>query len=507
MASNYVVAGTVGRLLREEMAGLARHIIENDQDPVTRGIVLNTGAVRTSSTLGRPPAGTKSSTSQFEAIHPIQFGRSGAIKYAPVAGLLGSDAPPRLLKSPTYQSSTDVPQRETDWFLIPLKWIMGNLAIDHRQWLALTKGTAVEDFLANWLKDPIQIIHQQLTTDFFGSGIGQLGVWSAASNTWSSSTAERIWTVTGTVRPFWRGQRVNIYDNSASKLAGQSSAGDGTEYVFMVSKVFSFTGSQGASTQKIGLVPLQSTTFTGAANDLIIMEGAFNGLTNSNTAIASGGVPTNGPYAVQGLGNFILDATASSVALHGLTVYDGTTYNYPELFSYIDSPAAARWPTPRVYELAMDAISDRGFDPPDRWILPRGVRSLFYNVEGLHKVYNTDLASPVQRGADGGITGGMSITSEKGTAEVIMSGFCPRNTSYGIRTDALVRYAPEGLEAVQFLGESPLVGGNMFFAGVDGSGNFTTVYEAPFNYFIEHGCVKPQCLAKVGNLKQLDEVG
>ena len=373
---NNVIAGTVGRLLREEMASFARHMIENDPDPVTRGIVLNTGAVRTSAQLGRPPGGTLAGTTEFQAIHPVEFGRSGAIKYAPIGSAMTASNPPRLALSPTYPTAIGTPQRLSEWLLIPLKWIMGNLTIDHRQWLALTKGTAVEDFLANWLRDPIQLVHQQLTTDFFGNGTGQLGTIYSQSSSWSSATTEKTMVVTDTVRPFWRGQRVEIYDATDSSVEGQ---------IFMITKVFSFTGSTGANTQKIGIIPLNTATFDAESGvDTIHIEGALVGAKTAATK-----------YGVQGLGNFILnpgDATSKDIDLHGLNVftYSGTVWNYPELLSYVDVPTGtSRWPTPRIFQIAMDSISDRGFEAPDRWILPRSVRSAIYEVEGLFKTYNT----------------------------------------------------------------------------------------------------------------------
>ena len=205
MASNYVVAGSVGRFLHERMSSIGRHIIESMDDPIMRGIALNSERVET--TIGRPPAGTKTDSSEFQAIHPVQFGRSGTIEYAPVGDLLGRDTPPTLSKATTYPSANTVPQRTYDWMTIPLKWMRGNLTIDERQALALEKGEMVEDFLANWLKDPWATIMQQCATDFFGSGYGVVAQLAAAVTTVASGGVGTA-TLTRSVRGLWRGLRL-----------------------------------------------------------------------------------------------------------------------------------------------------------------------------------------------------------------------------------------------------------------------------------------------------------
>ena len=59
MAVDTVVGASVLKLLREEMAGMARHIIEDTDDPVTKGIALNSS--RVSRKLGRRVGGTTTS--------------------------------------------------------------------------------------------------------------------------------------------------------------------------------------------------------------------------------------------------------------------------------------------------------------------------------------------------------------------------------------------------------------------------------------------------------------
>jgi hypothetical protein len=228
-----------------------------------------------------------------------------------------------------------------------------------------------------------------------------------------------------------------------------------------------------------------------------------------------GGVDASGPHGVQGLGNFILDGDSPSddITLHGLTVFDyvdGTNdlWYYPELLSLVDNPATARWPTPVIFEKNADIIHDRGFEPPTRWITTRGVRSGFYQTEGAYKTYTANLGggSSVQRGADGGLSGDMSITNEKGTSEVVISAFCPPNTAYGIREDKLVRYAPEGVNAIQFIADHPMVGGGQFMVARTTDGEATPVYEAPFDFYVEMGCLAPQCFCKMTNINELKDI-
>jgi len=490
MASNYIVAGTVGKFLREELSANIQHVIESDMDPVTSGIVMNSDRVRTVGSLGRPPAGTKSGSDQFIAIHPIVFGRAGAIKYAPIATLLGQDSPPQLQLSPAYQNAADVPQREAEWLQVPLKWMLGNLVVDERQLLALQAGNPIGDFLADMVRDPVEIVRQQLTTDFFGNGTGLVATTQDfrdddLQNVGSTDVVQ----LAGRIRPMWRGQRLNAYD-----LAGDMhKTALGALVVYQVMKLWSYSDTAYAKVELRVQGPANAAAVMNDGDTLHI-EGGYDGTTG---------------YGVQGLGNFLVDpAAAADVTLHGLQLYDvgTTTWYYPELCSYKDAPAVERWPTPAVFEKAMDAIHDRGYDPPNRWIISRGIRTLWARTEGLFKVYNVG-GDGVQRSVDGGINGNVKITTEGGEAEVVCSAFVPKGEAWGIRTDAFVRYAPNGPDAVRFLGQNPLLGnGNLWFPSLNANAEYTTVFQAPFNFYTEMGCLRPQCIAKLDDLKEFQDV-
>lgn len=475
MASNYVVAGSVGRFLHERMSSIGRHIIESMDDPIMRGIAMN--SERVESTIGRPPAGTKSDSSEFQAIHPVQFGRSGTIEYAPVGDLLRRDTPPMLSKSTTYPSANTVPQRTYDWMLIPLKWLRGNLTIDERQALSLEKGEMVEDFLANWLTDPWQTIMQQCATDFFGSGYGVVAQLAAAVTTVASGATGTA-TLTRSVRGIWRGMRLTIWDNT-SGLPNATRRG-GANGTWVVTAVSNYDD-----------VPTITILNEGTSDDLeiddhLVLKGAWDG------SVASG---------VQGMQLF----TDNTAAIHGLSK---TTY--PELKSYGDDNSGTdREPTPQIFQKAFDRFHDRGFPAPTRVATTRGVRSLYYLNEGLYKAYNTDIAQPVQPIADGGIGGAMKFTNENDITTFEISPFCPAGNAYMYRPDAFIHYAPHGTDSIRFLGSSSLLGGGggvTFMPSISGDGDYTTVFEAPFNFWFERGCTAPQSLGRIQDLKELEDV-
>lgn len=489
MASNYVISGTVGNLLREELSAAVRHVIENPDDPVTKGIILNTSRVETR--LGRGSlSGALTGSTQFSAQHPLVFGRAGTWKYANINRQLGTDNPPRLDVSTTYPAASDTPQRKAVWLSIGLKWMVGNLTVDELQLLALENGAPVEDFLTQWITDPAKTLAQQMTTDFFGSGDGLLGTCAVSggtgTGTWSNSATEQTIAISGSSRPFWRGQQVQIYDVGSGLIST----------AFTVTAVHNCKNSSGYYT--ICLKPNASITYTVAAGDTIHLAGAY---------VDGSGSGDNG---VAGLGQFFINPHLSTgtKSIHGLQVYNASNtppWIYPELQSYSDGVSSDRWPTPAVFERAMDDIIDRGLLPPTRWIITRGIRTLWYRTEGQFKVYSVGDGG-VMRRADGGIAGPVTITTEGGEAEVIVSGFCPKNTAWGIREDAFVHYAPKGNLAVRFLGQSSLVGsGGMWLPTTYGSSSenaYTTVWQAPFQFYFERGCLAPQNLAKLTNLKE-----
>jgi len=475
MASNYVVAGSVGRLLREQLSSVGVHVIENMRDPVLRGIALNTDRVE--SRLGRPPAGTKSDSSEFTAQHIVTFGRSGTIEYAALAQLLGNDNPPMLTKSDPYPAATTVPQRTTDWLTIGLKKMKGNLVLHENQALALENGQIVEDFLSKWLSDPWEIILQQMATDFFNKGYGTIA--QVAANVGSVSTgATGTVTLTRTVRGMWRGQRVTIWNNSAG-IPGATRRG-GSSGTWVVVAISNYDTTPTVTLLNEG----DASTLT--ADDHIVLKGAWDG-TNA--------------YGVGGIEGF----ADNTLPIHGLS---RTTY--PELKAYSDSNGGTnREPVPSILQKAIDAIVDRGWDPPNRAVTTRGVRSLYYQNEGTYKSYVADIATPVQPVADGGNRGNMRFTTEEEVITVEISAFCPKHKLYLYRPDCFIHYAPKGMEAVQFLGASPVLGGGAginFLPSIDGNGQYTGVFEAPFKWWFERGCLKPQSLGVISDLKELADV-
>jgi len=495
MAST-IVGGTVLKLLRESMSDIVTHMIEDDEDPVTRGIILNTDRVKTVTSLGRNVTGSATHSEMFQAIHPIVFGRAGAIKYAALASSLMNDVPPRPSLSPQYPPAVYVPMKQAEWLTIPLKWIQGNLVVDRRQWLALTSGDPVEDFLADWLKDPLMLIRTQLTQDFFGSGVGYVASVGGTATIGTSTTNYVELPLSSSCRPLWRGQRLWYWDDSASSLlrtAGDTSA----PAAFEVMAVWSYPNSTNSYVKIKPVVNVNGTDVTASTADKLFLEGGLGAYTSTSSAYGLG---------VSGLGNFIISPTATgSVVLHGLTIRDASMWIHPELISIYDTASSNRWPTPGLFESIIDKVSDRGFPPPTRLITTRGVRTLYYQGEAAFKTYTTELGGGVQRGADGGMTGNMSITTEAGTLEVVVSAFCPRNTAYLVRPDALVRYAPKGIDAIQFIGESELVGGRMFMVA-HSSNSRVPLFEAPFDFWYEMGCLMPQCLGYVGNLAQFGDL-
>lgn len=505
MATYTPVGMNVSMLLREEMANMARHMIENDPDPVTSGIVLDSSNV--SMNLGRSTTARSTSSPLFEAIHPIQFGRTGLIQYANSGSLGGNDNPPRVDTGVTYPSATSASQRQYEWFKIGLKWLMGTLSLDRKQYLALQKGVAVENFLADWLKDPIEILHQQMTTDFFGNGSGLVGTVISAAANGSSTTLDGInntmWLTVGRTRPFWRGMRVNLVDATGGPLPVKTGSGASC-CTFEVIRIQGYTGTAGQTKILVQAIDEPDGSYTPAVGDTIHLKGAIKTDYAQTYAEAK-------CYGVLGMQNFILPpTTTAATTYHGLTVHDGTTngWVYPELASFVDDPGSGseRFPTPLIFENAADAINDRGFPLPSKFIMGRGVRTLLYQTEGMYKVYQTPMNSAVQN-VNAGMTGNVNISTEKSAWDYIISAFIDPDIAYGIRPDAFVKYAPFGVDAIQWVNDAEILGGNRsMFRIATSNDQVTTVYEAPFELWYEMGCVTPQSLVKLARLKYASQV-
>ena len=471
MAATYtVVPGTLGRFMREEMSNIINEMAENPEDPVLREVVLNTSAVRTVNQMGRPPAGTKTAASQFQAMHIFEFGEAGLIQYAKMGNTLGSDdAIPPMLAEVTYPDVTQAPQSLPEWALVDLKWIVGTLGIDVLQELALKSSTVVGPWLQRTLAGPLRKVHRQQCRDFFGSGYGTLATVKATTASVGAGATQAV-TLNHGVRSFARGMRVTMWANNSGVPGGTQRGGD-----WIVTAVHNAT-----TDPTITLYNASGGAATPTILDHIVLKGAWDGTT---------------AYGMLGLDNF----TDNTQALHGISK---TTY--PELKSVSDSNSGTlRLPTPLLIEKNFDNVFDRGWEPPDRAVTTRGVRTLYYLQQAALLSLNTDAARPVQPIADGGIGGRAQITVEHGVVPIMISAFCPKNTLYLYRLDKLVRYAPGGADMIQFLADSELLGGGgMFLPHVNGSGIPTTIREAPFNVWGELACLGSQCFGKISDLKE-----
>jgi hypothetical protein len=524
---NGIIYGTIGKLLREELSANIQYVMEVG-DPLTRDVVLNTARVE--STVGRRPSGAMDSTaarSLFTVQHPLEFGRSGTIKYANPSTALNQARPPIIGNLATtatgpvaFPQASTVPQRATEWVQFGLKWMLGNLVIDDRQMMAMEHGNCLEDFLSKWVKDPAEIIHQQLTTDLLSptGGLGRVGVQSGAlapevtgQAVYDTAGEKMIVTFVGSVRPFWRGQMLSFIDSTDNAVEG----------LFVVNNVHSYGATDGTPAVKVGMTTITASTHAPADTDVWILAGpstytdriACSGFSNwvvdpgaaadiyfPNTGAVAGGVPD---------------------ALLVFDYVDGTydIWYYPELQSYVDVPTTTRFPVPAIFEKGATIMADRGWSTVKRWAVPRSVRSLWFHNESLYKVYTASLDAPVQTGASGGARGQLYIDTVDGErAEVVSSAFFQEAPSsgmvcWGYDPADLVRYAPNGVEGVQFLGQKSLLGNQMFMptqsivaatAGHDTA--FTTLFQAPFSYWTEMSITKPQNIAKMGGFKTLADV-
>lgn len=479
-----VVAGSFGRALREEMAAVCHHMLEDQSDPLMRNIAVNSSRVESTAKLGRTVAAAKTSTSTFEAQHPVSFGLAGTIEYAtPHQTLKLDDAAntPVLNKTASYPSADVTPQRTYDWLTIPLKFFVGNVTIEKTQTDAIRYGSPVDDLMGDLLMDPMKILHKQLTIDFLGSGYGVIA--TVAANA-SSITAGATGTLTlnGPVGRFHRGMRLTLWANAGSDVPDSTQRGSGVD--LMVVGVSNFD-----ATPTITVYNMHASTATGSitgnttgTGDVLVLKGAWNGTT---------------AYGATGLGHF----SNNSASIHGLS-----KATYPELKSYNDVPGTNRNPIPSIFQEAYDAIYDRGYEAPNQIVITRGVRSLYYQYERQLAIYNTDLGNPVQRGADGGMSGTMQFTTEQGTIPFVISRFAPKNTAFMFNTNALIRYVPNGMDALDFLSSWEVLGGRGGFLPAMSGSEYTRVAENPFSFYYELGCKMPQCIGKIGNLLELKDV-
>jgi len=315
------------------------------------------------------------------------------------------------------------------------------------------------------------MIHKQMCSDFFGNGYGAVG--QVATGATIAAGASGTITIATRRRPIYRNQMINIWNNN-SGVPGTTQRG---------TRWYVLSRTNYGTTITVTLFNASGSSATIATDDHL-------------TAMDS----WDGTFAVSMLGlNYFSDAT---IALHGLSK---TTY--PELVSYTDSNSGTlREPTNLLFGKAFSDIYDAGWKPPERGIWPRDVRDLYHHNQGLRVVYNTGIDRQVMNLADGGGRGDTQYTTENGTIEFMVSAYCPKNTIYMIRPDAFVRYAPYGINSLQFVGESMMLGGGMWLPSIGSGGNYTTLREAPFRFCVEMGCLAPQTIAKISDVKGLTDV-
>ena len=168
-----------------------------------------------------------------------------------------------------------------------------------------------------------------------------------------------------------------------------------------------------------------------------------------------------------------------------------------------------RPPTAELLEENIAKLSMITNKPTDALLTTRQVMVRYNQVEKAYASYprQQEFASVV----DGGFEG-VRLTYNNKKLVMYQSDYCPKNTMYGLHRESIIRYAPEGLESVQWFMDSIPGGGSSIWkpthysSGSAGTTQLSTVLEAPYFLFAQFGCTAPQSLMKISDLEGINDV-
>lgn len=462
-------AFTQFELLMREFISPSVHDLElADDDPAWS--LMNT--MQPMSTAGRATglAGGTEGDAEFVANYRIKVQRAGRVTGGTLAGnttvQMGVDAHLHMAQaaSAKYLDPTKTPQRSYLPIRLVLKRILGSITLNHTQVVAEMATEPIDEIASGQVEDVVSRLRGYITNYFYGSGSGASIAQVVGNPTdVSESTIVELTLDAGGFGRFMNGDRLHIAEDSSGISTQRPGNIDGVVRVVNIDtkdRTIFVQAEAGEGTIVIG------------DNDHLIPVGAFDFATTTD-------------FSPNGIEAYLLD-TGDYPGTSSITVEE---HGY--LRSFVTTNSTFEDPTMDKLAQDIDFILDTGFQPPSVAIAERGVWTLQAQLDREANAHMTVPAGSVYPAA-GGIAG-PRLQHQEHVMQKLNSIRVRPNSIVGLSPETWVKFMPMGDRTIHWVyGNGPLAGFNSIFGPVYSGNQLTELADAPFNSYIEFGCLNPR---------------
>ena len=360
-----------------------------------------------------------------------------------------------------------------------LKRILGDISINFQQIVADLASNPLEEVSSGMIEDATKRVRGKVMNEFYGAGDGTIAQVNLAAGYTITETAGGVEVVidNGTWGRFMKGDLIVAGSDADPRILRVGAGGNGGTGEMRVVSI----------DQDLRTIKLQSAPGVGnislSDDDHLILGDNYD---FSASSVALGSLAAEGVESLL-INSGVFPGTISPKFTSGLDVT-----NHTELKSFItDTSSTLEDPTMEAVTLQLDKILDLEVDPPTAFIAER---SLWTKHAQLERENNALVQVPMGATfrAAGGVSGPMLGHMEH-TFQRFNSKRIRPNSILGLNPSTFRRYIPLGDRTIQWVyGSGPLAGiASIFGPAYDGV-QLIELASAPFNVYIQFGCLDPR---------------
>lgn len=477
MAGQFVQFET---LLREFISPSIHNLELEDDDPIvsligTMNPVTLGGARQFDTGTSEFPAG-------YEARFRVKVQSGGRVAGGTFAGnslvMMGKDShlPNGQAADAKYLDPTMTPLPAWVPISMILKRIKGGVVTSHEQMAAALISQPLDEVAGNAVEDAVRKVRSYSSNAFYSDGTATIAQVNDSTPPTITETAGGVEVTidAGTFNRFQKGDII-VAGTNANPRVQIAGAINGRMNVVAVDP-------------DLRTIKLQSRPGEGSIvlvdNAHLMLEGTYV-FDSTGTNATNSLVPEGAESLLINTGTF--PGSTSPKFTSGLNVADHT-----ELKSFInDTTSAQANPTMQEVTLLLDKILDTETVPPSAWIAERSLWTLHSQLE---KENNSMVQVPMGATfqASGGVAGPVLSHQEHRFQRFNSSRVRP-NSILAIDPKSWMKFMPLGDRAIHWaVGAGGIAGAGSIFRAVTDGTQMTELLDAPFDAYLQFGCMKPR---------------
>ena len=367
------------------------------------------------------------------------------------------------------------------WIIIKmiLRRIKGGLSKNHQQVMAQLASRPIDEVAGEDLEDATRRVRNYLLNALYGNRASIAQVNNASSVAVPETAGGIICAIdNGTIMRFMKGDLL---------VGATDSSGISTQIAGAINGYFRVVNIDVDNRS----IYLQSEpgegTITLTDNAHLILAGTYNFASTTDLT------PHGYLSLLINTGNF--PGSAATIGGSELSVL-----HHSELMAFIIANSPAKDPTMSAFTEVVDKMLDAGKEPPTAWISERGVWTYMAQLDQeANALVQVPMGQTFQ--AAGGVAG-PNLGHQNNRFRRFSSPRIAPNSCIAISPETWRRFMPMGDRTIHWvIGTGMLAGQPSIFRPVTDGTQLTELGDAPFNSYVEFGCVDPRRNFLVTGLK------